>query len=312
MPRRRPIAIALLSMLAAGLGIAALARGRAPPALRIATWNMEWLVAPATARAARLACRDRRRAALPCDVARQLARDSADLARLAREVRRLDADVIAFQEVEDAAIARRVFRGYRICIARGPGLQHVGYAVRPGIAHRCGPQVASVAGGGRGRDGLLLELQAEGLPAIELLAVHLKSGCANAALDGPDNACRLLAAQAHALGQWIAGRAARGTPFIVLGDFNRTGTPASGDPFWQMLGPTGFRAAASTLPFVNCVLGQPYAAYIDHILVGEALAARLGPEPFGRLRPAPADAARYQLSDHCPVSVMLQRTRTAN
>src|SRR5690606_33667367 len=91
--------------------------------LRIATWNMEWLVAPATARAARIACRDGRRAPLPCDVARTQARDSADLRALASQVRRLDADIIAFQEVENTAVARRVFRGYDICIAGGSGAQ---------------------------------------------------------------------------------------------------------------------------------------------------------------------------------------------
>ena len=80
-------------------------------ALRIATWNMEWLVDGGTARAARIACRDGRPAPLPCDVVRELARDSADLARLANYARHLDADVIAFQEVQNEAIAARVAGG---------------------------------------------------------------------------------------------------------------------------------------------------------------------------------------------------------
>lgn len=303
---RRRIAIVLLLLLAM-LVIAVLARTRPAPPLHIATWNMEWLVSPATAQAARLACRNRRRAPLPCDVARRVARDSADLTRLAREARRLDADVIAFQEVEDARAARRVFRGYRICMAQGPGVQHVGFAVRRGIAHRCGPQLDTLTAGGRGRPGMLLELEAAGLPTITLLAVHLKSGCASGPL-AAGSTCQLLAAQAEALGEWIAEQAQQGGAFLVLGDFNRTGTPGSGDVFWQRLGPVHFLAAASTLPFANCQLGQPYSAYIDHILVGPALAARLGPEPFARLLPAAADAGRYRFPDHCPVSVMLDRT----
>lgn len=305
---RPHVVIALLPVLVGLVALASLARSRAPPAMRIATWNMEWLASPRTAQAARLACRDQRRAPLPCDVARRLARDSADLARLAREVRRLDADVIAFQEVEDEKIARRVFRGYRICIADGAGVQHVGFAIRRGLAHRCGPQLEALTAGGRGRPGLLLQLQPAGFPALQLLAVHLKSGCSGGPLEGGDAACRLLAAQARVLGAWIAERAADGAAFIVLGDFNRTGTPASGDPFWQMLGPGHFHAAASTLPFANCLLGQPYGAYIDHILVSQALAPRLPAAGFARHVPTAADAARYRLPDHCPVSVMLDRT----
>src|SRR5689334_20064733 len=67
----------------------------APSTLRFATWNLEWLVDGATLHTARMACRDSRPTSLPCDVVRELARDSADLARLASYARRLDADVIA-------------------------------------------------------------------------------------------------------------------------------------------------------------------------------------------------------------------------
>ncbi|HMA11328.1 MAG TPA: hypothetical protein VKO83_05535, partial [Steroidobacteraceae bacterium] len=110
----------ILAVILLLLSLAA-ATTRARPAaqqLVIATWNMEWLVTPATAHAARLACRSGHRAALPCDVARGLSRDSADLDRLAWYARHLDADVIAFQEVEDSTIAARIFGNHRLCIAR--------------------------------------------------------------------------------------------------------------------------------------------------------------------------------------------------
>src|SRR6188768_3467839 len=68
--------------------------------ITIATWNLEWLISPATAHAGRLACRHGKRTSLPCDV---IARDSADLARLATYARELDADIVAFQEVENEA-----------------------------------------------------------------------------------------------------------------------------------------------------------------------------------------------------------------
>jgi len=279
--------------------------GAAHATLRIATWNLEWLVDGATAHAARIACRDSRPATLPCDVVRELARDSADLARLASYAQRLDADVIAFQEVQNEAIARRVFHGYRICINGGPGMQHVGFALRPGLARDCGAPVAALSADGAGRAGRELTLTAPGFERIELLVVHLKSGCAREPLQTATDACRLLATQARELGRWISLRAARHARFVVLGDLNRGGPSVESDRFWSLLGPSAFLAAASQLPFANCTWGAPYREFIDHILVSRTLVKRLPIQPFGQLRYSPRDAAHYHLSDHCPVSVSL-------
>lgn len=302
----------LLSLvLALTLGCLALAVARGgdiffrPQALRIATWNMEWLLHPETARVARIACRDGQRASIPCDVVRSQGRDSADFGRMAAVVRQLDADVIAFQEVENEAVARKVFRGYGICIAPGPGAQHAGFAVRPTLRFRCQPPLETLTAGGRGRPGQQLLLYSSKGAPVELLAVHLKSGCARDPLDSPTPACRLLSEQAAALGEWIAARAAAGTPFMVLGDFNRPAGSTSDDPFWSQLHPESFLAAASQLPFRNCVFGAPYGEFIDHILVGSSLAAQLHPDGFAQLRYQPDEAIQFQLSDHCPVSVKI-------
>jgi endonuclease/exonuclease/phosphatase family metal-dependent hydrolase len=307
MHHTRHIVLSLVLALTLGFLAWAAAQGgdffSAQRTLRIATWNMEWLIAPETARAARVACRERRSSPLPCDVAREQSRDSADFGRLAAVVRRLDADVIAFQEVESEAVARRVFRGYEICIAPGPGVQHAGLAVRSHLKFRCEPALASLAGSARGRLGQPLTLFVPDGPPIELLAVHLKSGCSRDSLDSPSGACRLLAEQVKALGDWIEPRVSGNKHFIVLGDLNRAGLPTQGDPFWSLLHPHGFEAAASRLPFRNCVFGAPYGEFIDHILVGRALLPRLHGPGFQQLRYLPGEAAQFHLSDHCPVSV---------
>lgn len=310
--QNRPLIVSLLLALTLGLCLWAVARGGdgGERTLHIATWNMQWLVAPETARLARIACRDGAAAALPCDVARSLARDSADFARLAALVRRLDADVIAFQEVESAQVARRVFRGYEICIAPGSGAQHAGFAVRSGIAFRCGEPLESIAAGDRGRAGQPLTLLPTGQPAIELLAVHLKSGCSSDSLQSSGTACMLLARQARALGDWINERASAGDEFIVLGDLNRAGAPTPDDEFWSLLNPHHFEAAAARLPFRNCVFGAPYGAFIDHILVSQVLMPRLHTPAFQQMRFEPREAMQYRLSDHCPVSVMLSLTNS--
>ncbi len=304
----RPVIFALVLALVLGLLVWVVFRGgdafSAARPLRLATWNMEWLVAPETARIARIACRDGQRAPLPCDVARSHARDSADLRAIAAEVRRLDADVIAFQEVENVAIARRVFRGYDICMTGGEGAQHAGFAFRPRRGIRCEPPLESVAAG-RGRAGQPLLLHTGDGPPLHLLSVHLKSGCSRDALDSGTSACVLLAAQAQALGEWIAARAEAQERFVVLGDLNRAGAPDAEDPFWQMLDASRFDAAASHLPFRNCVFGAPYEAFIDHILVDRALLPQLHAEGFAQMRFHAAKSTRYRLPDHCPVRVSL-------
>ncbi len=106
-------------------------------------------------------------------------------------------------------------------------------------------------------------------------------------------------------GRWIATRATVQARFIVLGDFNRGGPPNLADRFWRWLDPANFQSSSSTLPFRNCVWGAPYREFIDHILISRTLADSLTVDPFEQLRYQPADAARYRLSDHCPVGVSL-------
>ena len=296
------IVLVPLPLIAAGIWSA---RETHSDELKLATWNMEWLVTPATAHAGRLACRLGKRSALPCDVVQTLARDSADLRRLAGYVRELNADVIAFQEVENAAIAAQVFRGYRICMTNGKGLQHVGFAVRPHVPHRCVPVVEALSLQGRNRAAMSLRLAPDEPDAVELLAVHLKSGCSREPLDADTAACQLLQQQATVLGQWIAARSAGNQPFIVMGDLNRVAAAPQDDRFWELLHAEAFEAAAQRLPFRNCFLGQPYRQFIDHILIDRQLLPRLGAK-LQRQVFSNADVVRYRLSDHCPVSVYLK------
>jgi endonuclease/exonuclease/phosphatase family metal-dependent hydrolase len=312
MPRNTLLVAALLISLGAAT-MPSTARDSAPPPLRIATWNLEWLVTPQTAHAARLACRSGGRSTLPCDVARR-ARDSADVARLSAYAKETDADVFAFQEVESAAIARQVFTGYDICVTSGRGVQHVGFAVRRHLPHRCGPSVESLSLGGRQRAGLTLWL-APGTPsAMEILVVHLKSGCADADLESGTSACALLHEQAQALSGWIASHSPQDR-FLVLGDFNRSADDADQDLFWQLLARAGeqapFLLAGSEAPFRNCDRGAPYSRAIDHILVGGKLRQALLEGSYLRVRYRSLDALRYQLSDHCPVRISLKRALTA-
>jgi len=301
----------------------ALASGRA--ALRLATWNFEWLVAPENFLALKRDCvpkgaslRGRRRA-LPCDVAGKLERSSADFDAIARYARQLDADVVALQEVDGPAAARRVFPGYRFCFTGAAAVQNVGFAVRPGLPYRCGPDLVPLSIDGRVRRGAELVLYPGTSAEIRLLAVHLKSGCGKRRLDSPRDQCAVLARQVPVLEGWIDAQAAAGRAFAVLGDFNRellwdsgparneAGQPGSlwseiddGDPPEADL----VNAAAGER-FVNCHAGQNFTGYIDHIVLSRSLAARRVPASFHRVTFDTQDALRRKLTDHCPVSVDL-------
>ncbi|MEO8316248.1 MAG: endonuclease/exonuclease/phosphatase family protein [Pseudomonadota bacterium] len=274
-------------------------------AITIATWNLEWLVSPATIHAGRLACRSGQRANLPCDVVRELARDSADVARLAQYARALNADIVAFQEVENEAIARKVFHGYRICMADGGGVQHVGFAVRPALSHRCGPAEDSLSLDGRSRKAMFLQVMPRRGAPIELLVVHLKSGCSREPLESDTAACRILEQQSVQLGSWIAAKSAEHANFIVLGDFNRVPPQSGDDTFWRQVQTGPLELLAERLPFSNCFAGQPYSAFIDHMLLSNTLAESLVPKRSKHVGFRSADAVRYLLSDHCPVSITL-------
>lgn len=305
--------IALLSGVALACLVACVrAPAATPPQIRIATWNLEWLISPDDALALRQRCR-RGEKRLPCDVVQDRARSAADFDALARYAAGLRADVVAVQEVDGPAAARRVFPDARFCFTQRRDLQNVGFAIRAHVPFRCEPDVQSISLDDRVRRGAAVTLYPGDAREIRLLAVHLKSGCSREPLDSRARNCRQLAGQAPGVASWIAEQAAAGRAFAVLGDFNRdlraeseagtglwaqlvAGTPA-GAPLVDAGAGTAFRA---------CHSGQPFTRYIDYILVGGGLAARLRPDSFTRHVYDDRDAHHFRLSDHCPLSVALR------
>src|SRR6185312_15385322 len=101
---------------------------------------------------------------------------------------------------------------------------------------------------------------------LRLLAVHLKTGCWSKPLTAHLRSCETLAEQLPVLERWIAARRHDGTPFLVLGDFNRD--MKAGDPFLAALE----RAAPLTVP--TSTRSDPCwgenSDFIDHIVAGGA------------------------------------------
>jgi endonuclease/exonuclease/phosphatase family metal-dependent hydrolase len=319
-------------MLTAAILAAGNALGAAPSndeILRIATWNLEWFVAPEAFKSLKPHCTPEGAGArgdvrqLPCDVASRLERSSRDFAVLARYARQLNADVVALQETDGAEAARLVFPGYDFCFTGRRHVQNNGFAVRHGIPFRCGPDQGELSLGDTLRRGKEIVLYPGEPREMHLLGVHLKSGCSSKPLTVADKACQQLARQARPLETWIDAQARAGRRFAILGDFNRD--LQSEEARADALGPYGslwseihqaglpkvtLRNAAQGAGFLNCVPGQGYRGYIDNILLSPALAAEVVPGSFARITYTPADARHARLSDHCPVSIRL-KTRAA-
>ncbi|MCS6947961.1 MAG: endonuclease/exonuclease/phosphatase family protein [Steroidobacteraceae bacterium] len=304
----------------------------APPApatdtLKLATWNLEWLIDPSELR--RLERRCIRTGApqprgggrfIPCDVAERFERSQADFAALARYASRLNADVVALQEVDGPQVARRLFPAHRFCFSGRRHVQNLGFAIRRSLAFRCDPDVVALSLGDRLRRGVQMTLFPGSPRELTLLTVHLKSGCARRDLDSGSEECELLADQALALEEWIDRQAGAGRRFAVLGDFNRElerdrGPARAADgrlrSLWSEIDdgdPPGadLTLAASFGRFRNCSMAQNFSGYIDHIVLGDLLAARVVPGSFERLTYSTEDALRRRLSDHCPVAIRVR------
>lgn len=286
-------------------------RAQAPATLTLASWNLRWLAA--------------------ADGNGPIPRSAAAYARLAGYATRLDADVIAVQEVESADALARVFdpARYSFYVTQDPSPQRTGFVYDKRLSVHVHPDYTALATGSL-RSGADLALLFDG-KWVRLLSVHLKSGCFSQPLsDGQP--CAKLASQVPQLEAWIDARAAEATPFAVLGDFNRRLFAAADptkvspevkrsrgaasardgwghDPVWTALDdatpPEADLFAPTETARAKCWDGQP-AHFIDHIVLSRSLSGRVVPQSFVQRR---YDAAhqryRKQLSDHCPIALRL-------
>jgi len=258
--------------------------------LKIATWNLEWLTDNA--------------AGLPRDVRPKAAED---VARLRGYAEQLNADVVAFQEVDGPAIAAQVFppARYTIHITRDRVTQRVGFAVRRDHGFTANPDLVALSlpeDGARLRSGADITLR---IPTglLRLLNVHLKTGCNRDPLASAHRPqCATLRAHVAPLQGWIAERQREGAPFVILGDFNRQ--MDRNDQLLAALQQAAPLVRATEQKSNPCWGGAPF---IDHILAGGAARGWLRTETLRVLTYREQGPEwRERLSDHCPVSVTFQ------
>lgn len=287
----RPLLLALLLLLAPLSALGA--------ELKLATWNIAWLtLRPAGDRG------------LPGDRA---ARTEADLARLRAYAARLEADVVALQEVDGPDAAARVFdpATYAFYFPREDDVQRTGFAVRRGLRVTQHPDLAALDTSPQARHsqrrGTDITVEAGGA-RLRLLSVHLNAGCWSGPLDRGGRECETLAEQTGALADWAAARRREGVAFAILGDLNRRITGPRDDLLDRIAASGGPLARATEGRSDPCWAGpRGPRPFIDHILLGGAAERWWVRGSLQVLVYAETDRAeRQRLSDHCPISIRLR------
>ena len=263
--------------------------------LRVAAWNLEHLD--------------------DANGAGCVGREDGDYHALGERIDTLGAEIVAFQEVENAAAAERVFDPERWNVevssrpstGYGPAcydrprqrLGHLatGIAVREGIEYRRNDDFSALAGGNRSlRWGTDLTVARAG-QELRVLSVHLKSGCWGADQDDDvsrEDTCATLREQMETLSDWIAERHEAGEAFVIVGDFNRRLT-VPGDWAWALLRENAPTLSLSTEGRISRC-DERFVEYIDHLAFDTGAGLSMAPGSFEEAErggPHP---------DHCAVS----------
>jgi endonuclease/exonuclease/phosphatase family metal-dependent hydrolase len=306
------IATAILAFSLAGSAAA----GR----ISIGTWNMEWMMTPATfdALASRCAGGDRRvggsERAIPCNLVPASRWSENDLARLRNFAATLTVDVIALQETDGVEAATRIFPDHAFCFTKRRHVQNVGFAIRRGVPYRCNVDYRALGLPGNAvRWGADLTLYPGTRREIRLLSVHLKSACNRDPLTYVRPACGILQQQVPILEAWIDRRAKNDDAFAVIGDFNRRFDRERDDArdvhgriaaMWPEIDdgePAGADLTNAGVDHgkINC--GHGASMPVDHLVLGRRLARRMVAGSY-RVWNYPAGK---RWPDHCVISVEL-------
>lgn len=273
-------------------------KSHAPEQIKIATWNVEWLDSTPTRS--------------------QQERTDDDYKKLRAYAEQLNADVIGFQEVADAASMDKVLGEgmYNIIMSSRNNAQRTGFAIRKGIEYKDMGEYEKLGLGGSVRYGMDIMVVA-GSSSIRLLNVHLKSFCFDEKFDAKpleDTGCEKLNRQIPILDDWIKAREQEGVAYGILGDFNRK-LKRDGDRHANTLTKedgkvvltfVGHEDASKCISDVKNGKPKSYPEFIDHISLSNKAMNYYVNESFTHHPYAKSDVANYKISDHCPLSVTLK------
>ncbi len=232
-----------------------------------------------------------------------------DIAQLREYAARIEADVMALQEVETASLVEKVLGDkYNISLTNhGNYPQKVGFAVRKEIPVQENPDYTALDVGGL-RYGKDITINPESQFPLRLLSLHLKSYCWDDPLSTNNRDCQKLSKQITLIEDWIEDREREGVAFAVLGDFNRRFNDANDDA-WTNLDDRSPDLITATAGKTSQCFNQKYPSFIDHIIVEESSThLTLIPETFTQYLYHAPESQIYNLSDHCAISVGIALT----
>lgn len=274
--------------------------------IKLATWNMEHLA------------ENNGEGCVP--------RHDSDYFKLRDFAKTLKADVVALQEVESVKAVARVFpeKDWHIIVSDRPASesyecygnkqnstqQRVGLAIRKGTAFK---KVGTFKALGLDEDGLRYGLMIQLIldaDTLDVMAVHLKSGCFVDDYSKSDReACDIFERQVPVLDTWVETRIKNNRPFVIMGDFNHR-LANSENKLWKMLTEMDEQMVVIKNSMQNLESCHPkYPAPIDHILMGAGAEKLYKPESetvFYYSETPETMQKEDMLSDHCPISVTLQ------
>ncbi|MBD1576511.1 endonuclease/exonuclease/phosphatase family protein [Vibrio sp. S11_S32] len=271
--------------------------------LNVATWNLEWLTTK------------------PSRSIPQSKRSSQDFARLNDKFVAIQADILAFQEVDSkAAIKKVVGPFYHIYLSdrswssnKSKQFSDVNQYTGLAISKKwkvSDPRDLIMSPNSKLRFGTYVVLKRIGEPNVHLLSVHLKQGCIGKKSRSKN--CSQLSQQGKKLNQWMQTRLNNKEAFIVMGDFNHNlsfhGNSSQNDWLWLTLNKGIERqvelVTATTDAFCQVKSRNDpnelyrYPSLIDHIIISKPGRASQGKQVlFSR-----EEALYHHLSDHCPVA----------
>lgn len=262
--------------------------------LKVATWNVEWL----------LTQKDLKKTTIPNNV---ILRNTKDFKRLLTYIHKLNADIIALQEVGSIETLQEIIpkEQYLFFISDDLIAQHTAIAIRknPNYSIERHVDVSALSHIEHThilRSGLDITIHTK-KDSLRLLVVHLKSGCQSYLLNSRKMDCIILKQQIPFLQEWIQARIKEQQAFIILGDFNRN--ISVNDDFFKSLSPSS-PLTIPTAKFATPCWGGGY--FIDGFILDPKASNWIINGSLRVMTYTEKDNdSQKLLSDHCPVSIKI-------
>lgn len=246
-------------------------------------------------------------------------REDGDYQTITEHLNKINPDVVAFQEVESAIAAARIFNPdqWNIVFSSRPNtgplrecwqeegkyLRHLGtgFAIKRGIEYDRNPDFDALGLEDQfQRWGTDITLKSGSEAKLRLLSVHLRSGCWGPPQDEQQaDACPQLHQQSKHLADWVKARNDEDIPFAILGDFNRR-LALENDWMWTDLNEDLPSALLLLDQGIKANCDPRYKDFIDHIVMDHRAFTMYLKDSF---REIPRVGEH---PDHCAITALMQ------